>query len=299
MTIQGFRAMLKTRQEKIDSLACVGLDPDPRKMPEGLKSGPREEQIAEDVAYWMQRIVDATAPYASMFKPQRAHWEAMVGGEFALRSVIAYIHKHHPDIPVFLDCKRGDIGKTQARYAEALWGLDRADGANFSPYMGNDCMKALIHSDYPGKGIVGLCYTSNEAARQIQNIRVEHSIATRLWEFVALQTMEWADEFGIIDDAGLVMAAAYRPDKEKEAVFSEHLEIARDLVGDYLWFLIPGIGAQGGEVEQTVKNSFAGYGSIAINSSSGICMASIGDDYEEAAAKAAKNLRNEIRQHMP
>lgn len=300
----GFREMLTARQKTVNSLVCVGLDPLPEKLPACVpeknshsRFGERSKDLANFIAKWMFDIVDATAPYVSMFKPQKAHWEAFLHGQQALQSVINYIHIRCPDIPVFEDCKRGDIDRTQARYREAQLGLDGADGMNFSPYMGKECMQFLIDKEkYPGRALVGLCHTSNKSAREVQDVMVKHGDTMRpYWEFMAINIHNWATELGVIADAGLVMAAAYEYPKGSGNIFSEHLARVRGLVNDRLWFLIPGIGTQDGFVEETVRASFTGPGSIAISSSSDIIFASSGEDYAEAAARKAEELRDQIR----
>ncbi len=292
MKSKGFREKLAVRQEKVDSLVCVGLDPLPEKLP-GCILARSELKLWEKIAYWMVNIVAATASYASLFKLQRAHYEAINEGEQALRYIIRYIHKNYPDIPVFVDCKRGDIGRTQKRYRAAHFELDGADGINFNPYMGRDCFEALVDLENPGRAIVGLCYTSNPAAREVQDVRL--ASGEFYWEFIAKSILTWARESGVLDSAGLVMAAAYEKPKGSGKIFSYHLKRVRELVGNSLWFLIPGIGTQGGFVKETVKAAYVEPGSIAINSSSAIIFASIGDDYDLAAAQEAKKLRDTIR----
>lgn len=287
----GFRQKLTDRQQKVNSLVCVGLDPLLEKLPPSIVGF---EHDWEKVAHWMCRIVDETAPSASMFKPQRAHYEAIPNGEKALRKIVRHIHHEHEDIPVFLDCKRGDIERTQERYRIAQFELDGVDGMNFSPYMGKDCMQSLVDSNNLGRAIVGLCYTSNSSAREVQDVRL--SSGDLYWEFIAKTILEWAKALNIIADAGLVMAAAHELPKGSGNIFSFHLERVRELVGDKLWFLIPGIGTQGGFIEETVRASLSGPGSVAINSSSGIIFASSKEDYAEAAATKANELCKQIRE---
>lgn len=291
----GFREKLAIRQETVGSLLCVGLDPLPEKMPRCINYFGHE--LADEIVHWMCEIVKATAPYASMFKPQRAHYEALDDGEMILRRIVRHIHVRYPGIPVFLDCKRGDISRTQERYRIAQFELDGVDGMNFSPYMGKDCMSALFDPKHPGRAIVGLCYTSNPSAREMQNVTLFHS-GDFYWEFVARKIRKWAFEIGINENAGLVMAAAYEMPKGSGNIYTHHLSSARQLVGNDLWFLIPGIGTQGGFIRETVRNAYTGPGSIAINSSSGIIFASSGEDFREAAATKAKELRDQIRLAM-
>ena len=298
----GFREMLTARQKAVNSLVCMGLDPLPEKLPACIEQkmfdfGSWAKDLspqAAGIVNWMYEIVRATAPYTSMFKPQKAHWEAFPHGQQALAFLVNMIHLNFPDIPVFLDCKRGDIDRTQARYMEAQLGLDGVDGMNFPPYMGKECMQFLIDKEkYPGRALVGLCYTSNKSARETQDVRLANGQA--YWEFMAGTILKWAKELGVVADAGLVMAAAHKDTRDPKKIFSFHLSQVRKIVGNELWFLIPGIGTQGGFVEETVRTSFTGSGSIAISSSSDIIFASSGEDFAEAAARKAEELRDQIR----
>jgi orotidine-5'-phosphate decarboxylase len=149
-----------------------------------------------------------------------------------------------------------------------------------------------VDKDHPEKAIVGLCYTSNSSARQVQNVRLESG--EFYWEFMAQKILTWAEELGIVENAGLVMAAAHEKPEDPGAIHSYHLSRAREIVGEKLWFLIPGVGTQGGFVEETIKASYYGPGTIAINSSSGIIFASAGYDYVEFAAGKAEELRDQI-----
>jgi len=289
----GFRRKLQLRQEKVDSLVCVGLDPLPEKLPECLR---RKFWLSEDwkaIAQWMIDIVDATAMHASMYKLQKAHYEAFNDGDKILRAVIGYIREFYPDIPVFLDCKRGDIGRTQQRYKIAHFEIDGAEGMNFSPYMGSSCMAPLFDIKHPGRAIVGLCHTSNPEAREVQDIACADG--RQYWEHIAEKIRDWAYDIGINENAGLVMAAAYEKSKGSGEIFSQHLSKCREIVGDDLWFLIPGVGTQGGFILDTVLAAYAGYGSIAINSSSQINFASSGTDYAQAAGAEAMYLCTQIR----
>lgn len=291
---KGFRQILKERQEKVGSLVCVGLDPLPEKIPADCAMG---RQIWSRVIVQMREIIDATAPYASMYKPQKAHYEAIPEGQKTLQALVDYIHFKYPDIPVFLDCKRGDIDRTQQRYRIAHFEIDGIDGMNFSPYMGKDCMEWLVDENNLGRAIVGLCYTSNPSAREVQDVVL--SDGRVYWEFMAATILKWAEELEIIENAGLVMAAAYENPKGSGNIFSRHLSRCREIVGNKLWFLIPGIGTQGGYIEETVKTSYAGPGSIAINSSSGITFAvTTGPDFAEGAAREAKKLRDQINEAL-
>lgn len=300
--IKGFRQKLKERQEKVNSLVCVGLDPLESKIPDSVK---RTFKLNEKrVGLFLQQIIDATAPHACMFKPQSAHYESIFNGRKILRDIVDYIHENYPDIPVFLDCKRGDVGRTQRQYGIAHFDLDKVDGMNYNPYMGKDTLLALTNEDVirQGKALVGLCFTSNKSARQIQNMVLKDG--RYLYQHIAGCIRGWSIEEGVEDNAGLVVASAYEKDNHftgydhEKKVFSEHLKDIRNIVGNELWFLIPGIGTQGGVVKETMEAAFKGYGSIAINSSSGIIFASQDEDYAEAAGQNAKELKDQINKYL-
>ncbi len=279
--IESFRQMLMERQKKVNSLVCVGLDPLMDKRPVCTK----------DLEDWMMRMVDAVEAYTSMFKPQHAHWEKIHGGVDVLRRVIRYINFKYPDIPVFMDCKRGDIDRTQEQYRITHLDNEGADGMNYNGYMGIETLSSLIDPENMGRGLVGLGRTSNEKAWEMQDTPLANG--RKLWEDWAFKQMAWSVELGVIKDAGIVMGAAYRDSFSR--VHAEHLTRARDITLNSLWLLIPGVGTQGGLVEETVRASFNGPGSMAINSSSGIIFASSGNNFEEAAAYKAEELMNQIR----
>lgn len=293
---RSFRKMLEARQERIGSLLCVGLDPLPEKLPACMKRG-RACDLWQQIAEWMMEIVDATAPFASCYKLQRAHWEAIPFGERGMRGVIAHIKEDYSTIPIILDCKRGDINRTQERYREAHFELDGVDAVNFSPYMGKSCMAGLVDPHHFGRGLIGLCYTSNPDAREVQDLLLDEGLVggrkIRLWEKIAMLTLEWAKDLGVVENAGLVMAAAYEQQPMGSGrIYVDHLKRARELVGDELWFLIPGIGRQGGCLAETIRCSYSGPGTIAFNSSSDIIFASNGDNFAEVAGLKAEEERN-------
>ncbi len=304
-----FRQILTERQKRVDSLVCLGLDPLPKKCPSYFKNHPQK------YTWWMFEIAAACAPYVSMFKIQSAHWEALEAGKYALRLLINSLHSHFPDIPVFLDSKRGDIGRTQSRYKVAHFEIDGADGMNFNPYMGQDCLSSLVEKPKQ-KAIAGLCRTSNPSAWEVQDIVI--SDGQRFWEYMAECILNWAEETcDYPENIGLVLGAAHSgkllaehyqkmkiKGKEKlfsywpsdfEGVYSEHISRCRQITGNKLWYLIPGIGTQKGFIQETIKAGFAGAGSMVINSSSAIIFASSKDDFAQAAARQAKKLRDEIR----
>lgn len=294
MSRRSFRALLTQRQIVVSSRVCVGLDPVLEKLPEHIRASCASSWQA--VYHWMADIVDATAPYASMFKPQHAYWESFDGGIRALRLLITHIHLKHPGIPVFMDCKRGDIDRTQEQYGVAHFLLEEADGMNYNGYMGSDTLKALAKFGQEGRALVGLGRTSNPSAWKIQDQQLVNGL--RVWEQMARYILDWSRDFGVIESAGIVMGAAHKDPLSQDRVYSDHLVRGREIYSDELWNLIPGIGTQKGFVEQTVLAADRGPGSIAINNSSAIIFASNGRDFAEAAANKAKEMRDEINQYQ-
>lgn len=288
--------LIKARQKESPGRFCVGLDPVAEKTPVCIK-GPTEGIRA---AIHMMGIVDGAAEFAALFKPQRACWEALPDGIAALRMVIAYVHTQYPNIPVLLDCKRGDIDRTQKMYGVAHLVLDDADGMNFNPYMGSDCLKQLVDADVSGvAGLITLGRTSNPAAWEIQDAMLADG--QRVWEHTLACAIKWADACGVRNRFGVVMGAAHEAsllaqykgtnaeqDPGEDAVFSGHLKKAREITGDEDFYLIPGIGKQRGFTEATLRAAYRGPGTVGINQSSGMSQASLGDDYKEAAAAAAR-----------
>ncbi|MDQ3159593.1 MAG: orotidine-5'-phosphate decarboxylase [Pseudomonadota bacterium] len=270
----GFIEQLRDRWQASNSLVCVGLDPDPSKYP-SIFAG-REDAIFE----FCRDIVDATAESACAFKPQIAYFAAHVA-EDALTRLIAHIHASHPGIPVILDAKRGDIGSTASMYAIEAFDRFSADAVTLNPYMGRDSAQPFL--DRADKGCVFLCHTSNPGARDFQELDVSGPIGAGqpLYERVAETISQHWNGHG---NCALVLGAT----------FPEELKVIRGIVGD-MPLLIPGIGAQGGDVEATVRNGKAANGTgLMINSSRGILYASQGSDFASAAAGAALALRDEI-----
>ena len=292
-----FQQCVYERQLAVPGSFCVGLDPDPLKIPKMFK-GPTSGIRA---AVHMMGIVDATHESAAVFKPQRAHWEALDDGIAALRTVIAYIHTMYPGIPVIIDCKRGDIDRTQLMYGIAHLVQDEADGMNFNPYMGSDCLAQLVRADGSGfAGLFTLGRTSNPAAWQIQDAMLSNG--QRVWEYNLTCALGWAKEAGVLDRFGVVMGAAHKAELLQQyygtvaeqvpgddPIFCQHLLRAREIVGDEVMFLVPGIGKQGGFTEATLRAAHRGPGTVIINQSSGMSEASLGSDWQEAAEKAARD----------
>ena len=268
-----FMQALRARWQSADTLVCVGLDPEPAKFPARFASD------ADAVFAFCRDIADATAEYACAFKPQIAHFAAL-GAEDALQRLIAHLHTAHPGIPVILDAKRGDIGSTAQRYVGEAFERFEADAVTVNPYLGRDSVQPFL--DRADKGVVILCRTSNPGAADLQDLPVAHAGATRpLYQHVA-ETI--AREWNGHRNVSLVVGATW-PGQLREV---------RAIVGD-MPFLVPGVGAQGGDVEAVVSNAKTADGTgLMVSSSRAILYASNGDDYADAAAREARTLRDAI-----
>ena len=267
----GFMQALRQRWNESASLVCVGLDPEPAKFPPKFAGDP------DAVFAFCRDIVDATAEHACAFKPQVAHFAAR-GAEDALDRLIAHIHATHPGIPVILDAKRGDIGSTAQHYATEAFDRFRADAVTANPYLGRDSVQPFL--DRVDKGVVILCHTSNPGAGDFQDLDVG---GRPLYQHVAERV---ARDWNGHGNCALVAGATW----------PEQLREVRAIVGD-MPLLIPGVGAQGGDVGAVVKNGLAADGAGLMVSSSRAILYASGDDYAEAAATAAKALRDEINRH--
>ncbi len=271
-----FAEMLAAAWAKNNSLLCVGLDPDPAKFPAHLKG---------DIFRFCAEIADATADLACAFKPQIAYFAAR-RAEDQLEALIAHIHEKHPGIPVILDAKRGDIGSTAEQYAIEAFERYQADAVTVNPYMGRDSVEPWLA--YRDKGVILLCRTSNPGGSDLQFQKVGAggtAQGTALYELVAEKVAkEWNPDNKYAGQLGLVVGAT----------FPAELARVRAIVGN-LPLLVPGIGAQGGDIEATVRagKTAAGAG-LMINSSRAILYAGPGEDYAAAARKVALETRDAI-----
>jgi len=265
----GFMQDLHGAWRRNDSLVCVGLDPEPAKFPARFRDDP------DAVFGFCRAIVDATADLVCAFKPQIAHFAAL-GAEDALQRLIAHIHAAHPGVPVILDAKRGDIGSTAQNYAIEAFDRYGADAVTVNPYLGRDSLQPFL--DRADKGVIILCRTSNAGAGDLQDLVVE---GRPLYQHVAAKV---ASEWNANGNCVLVVGATW----------PRQLQDVRALVGD-VPFLVPGVGAQGGDVEAVVKNGCTSDGTgLLVSSSRAILYASSGDDFIDAARNAARDLRDAI-----
>jgi len=274
-----FTEQLAAAERANDSLLCVGLDPEPSKFPGAWKGD------AARIFDFCAAIVDATKDQAIAFKPQIAYFAAH-RAEDQLEALIAHIHAVAPQVPVILDAKRGDIGSTAQQYAREAFERYRADAVTLSPFMGHDSIEPYF--DYPDKGLILLCRTSNAGGSDLQAQRLQATDGQPgelLYERVARLAQGSWNRTGQL---ALVVGAT----------FPAEIERVRE-IAPTLPLLIPGVGAQGGDAAATVRagwRSQGGHttGAIAVNSSRAILYASAGDDFAAAARRVAQATRLQL-----
>ena len=260
------RERLRHVSEANRTLLCVGLDPDPASM------------AVPDVADFNRAIVDATADLVCAYKPNLAFYEALgSAGIVALERTVAHIRERAPDVVVIADAKRGDMASSSARYARALFETWRFDAATVNGYQGGEALEPFL--DYEDKGVFVLCKTSNPGASEFQDIVL--ASGRRLFEEVACRAAEWNTRGNV----GLVVGATYPDD----------LATVRGICPD-MPVLLPGVGAQGGDLEASVKAGVDSDGrGLVVSSSRGVIYASREPaDFATAARSAAVELRSRI-----
>jgi orotidine-5'-phosphate decarboxylase len=264
----GFHDRLAKAWSSSGSMLCVGLDPDPARFPEPL------DGAADAIERFCMAIVDATADLVCAFKPQFAHF-ASQRAEPQLEAVCHYIRARHPDVVLVLDAKRGDIGSTAEHYAREAFDRYGADAVTVNPYLGTDAVAPFLAHG----GVLALCHTSNPGSAELQDLDVA---GRPLYQHVALMV---AERWSTLGDCGLVVGAAY----------PHQLREVRAQVGD-LPILVPGIGAQGGDLAAAVEAGVTGPGTgLLISTSRDVLFASGGQDFADAAREKASGLRDAIR----
>lgn len=255
---------------------CVGLDSDYEKIPKAAKN----ESVVDSLVRFNRRIIEATAEYCCAFKPNTAFYEGYgLDGIKALIETNRFIRENYPEIPVILDAKRADIGNTNFGYVKAVKEIFQAHAITVHPYLGGEALKPFL--DQKDLGVIVLCHTSNPGAGEFQELRPNEE-EKELYQIVAEKV---AGEWNENGNCALVLGATY----------PEQLAEVRAIVPD-IPFLIPGVGAQGGDLIQTVKNGITRKGDgIIINASRSILYASNGEDFAEAARNEAKKMDQEIR----
>ncbi|MET0543525.1 MAG: orotidine-5'-phosphate decarboxylase [Variovorax sp.] len=267
-----FLYKLRAAEQQNASMLCVGLDPEPSRFPAQLKGD------ASRIYDFCARIVDATADLVVAFKPQIAYFAAH-RAEKQLEQLMEHMRRNAPKVPIILDAKRGDIGSTAEQYAIEAFERYGADAVTLSPFMGFDSVEPYLR--HAGKGAFLLCRTSNPGGDDLQGQRLA-GIAGEpfLYEHVArLAQGPW----NLNGQLGLVVGATYPAEIERVRALAPTLPL-----------LIPGVGAQGGDAVATVRAGWKEGAPIIVNSSRAICYASSGEDFAEAARRAALATRDTL-----
>ena len=254
------------------SYLCIGLDTDPEKIPTHLRS------CADPVFEFNKQIIDATYQYAVAYKPNIAFYEALgPRGWESLEKTLKYIPQ---DIFTIADAKRGDIGNTAALYAKTFFQYLNFDSITVAPYMGEDSVKPFLQ--YKDKWVILLAHTSNVGSRDFQLIESKVS-GKKLYEEVIIRSMEW----GTADQLMFVVGATQ----------TERIASIRELAPDN-FFLVPGIGAQGGDLDAVSKYGMNRRCGLLVNSARAIIYASNSSDFALAAAKEARKVQAEMDQYL-
>jgi orotidine-5'-phosphate decarboxylase len=259
-----FYEMLNERWHETNSMICVGLDPDPDRFPEFIL------EQEHPIFTFCQAIIDATQAWVCAFKPQIAHFSAL-GAEDELEMVVDYLKEFYPEIPVILDAKRGDIGSTAEKYAMEAFDRYGTDALTLNPYLGPDSIQPYL--EYKDKGLFVLCHTSNPGAPTLQALEAE---GKPLYMHVAQMCKDLNEDHQL----GLVVGATQ----------VNVLKAVRNHVGD-MPILVPGVGEQGGNLQQVIEagKDSEGFG-LVINASRSVLYASPGKDFAKAAQAVVKGM---------
>lgn len=269
-----------TRNELIEqikikkSFLCVGLDPDLEKIPAHIK------ETADDVIFeFNKQIIDATAPFCVSYKPNNAFYEAYgIEGLKSLEKTINYIKTNYPEQFIIADAKRGDIGNTSTMYAKAFFEYLNADAVTIAPYMGKDSVEPFLKFD--GKWAIVLALTSNQGAFDFQLLKSDNN---ELYKHVLKTCASWGNDGNMMFVVGATKA--------------EMLQEVREAAPTH-FLLVPGVGAQGGSLEEVCKYGLTKDIGLLINSSRGIIYAGKGKDFAELAAKEAKLMQEQMSKYI-
>jgi orotidine-5'-phosphate decarboxylase len=254
------------------SFLCVGLDTDVRLIPEHLRKC--EYPLFE----FNKAIINATAPYAVAFKPNTAFYEALGGnGWKQLEMTVSFIKEHYPETLVIADAKRGDIGNTAGMYARCFFENMNCDAVTLAPYMGDDSVRPFL--DYEGKWSVILALTSNSSAEDFETLAIAGKHPEQLFEKVLRTASGWGSK-----ENTMFVVGATRPERfvEIRAICPDH------------FLLVPGVGAQGGSVDEVARYGLNDHCGLLINSSRNIIYASDGENFAKSAAEEAANLASKM-----
>lgn len=252
------------------SFLCVGLDTDIKKVPECLLNN--EDPIFD----FNKAIIDATAQYCVAYKPNLAFYECMgVKGMISFKRTIKYLKENYPDHFIIADAKRGDIGNTSSMYARTFFEEYDIDSLTVAPYMGEDSVTPFLN--YEGKWVILLALTSNKGSHDFQLTADQDG--ERLFEKVIRKSQAWGDEQNMMYVVGATQGSMFQDIRK---VAPNH------------FLLVPGVGAQGGSLQEVCKYGIIKDCGLLVNSSRGIIYASSGSDFAEAAAIKAEALQKEM-----
>ncbi|MBP1618604.1 MAG: orotidine 5'-phosphate decarboxylase [Bacteroidetes bacterium] len=256
------------------SFLCVGLDTDIHKIPDYLLS-------EEDPIYTFNKaIIDATAPYCVAFKPNAAFYEGEgIKGIWAMEKTIEYIRTKYPDQFIILDAKRGDIGNTSERYASSAFEKMKAHAITVAPYMGEDSVKPFLK--YQGRWVILLALTSNKGSQDFQ--LMEDANGERLFEKVLKKSQEWGSEEQMMYVVGATQGKMF--------------EDIRKIAPDH-FLLVPGVGAQGGSLEEVARYGMNKQCGLLVNSSRAIIYADNTEEFANAARAEAKKVQAEMAKYL-
>jgi orotidine 5'-phosphate decarboxylase len=256
------------------SFLCVGLDTDINKIPEHLK---KEE---DPIFAFNKAIIDATAPYCVAYKPNLAFYECYgLKGMIAFEKTIKYLKENHPNHFIIADAKRGDIGNTSKMYAQTFFEEYNLDSVTVAPYMGEDSVKPFL--EYDGKWVILLALTSNKGSHDFQ--LTEDKQGERLFEKVLKKSQEWGTTENLMYVVGATQGKMFE-------------DIRRIAPNHFL--LVPGVGAQGGSLQEVCKYGMTKDCGLLVNSSRGIIYASKDEDFAEIAGQKAKELQLEMASEL-
>ena len=269
-----------TRKELLDnirrkkSFLCVGLDTDIKKIPEHLKND------ADAIFKFNKAIIDATAPYCVAYKPNLAFYECFgIEGWTALEKTIKYLKQNYPDQFIIADAKRGDIGNTSAMYARSFFEHLDVDAITVAPYMGEDSISPFY--GYEGKWVIVLGLTSNKGSHDFQ--LTEDTNGERLFEKVLRKSQEWASDEQMMYVVGATQGRAF--------------EDIRKIVPEH-FLLVPGVGAQGGSLEEVCKYGMNKTCGLIVNSSRGIIYVDKTENFAAASRKAAQEVQAQMAEEL-
>lgn len=279
---------MKTNQKILDrmhshnTLLCVGLDPDLRKLPLEILAKPNTDE--EKVLEFLQGVIDATGEHACTYKVQKAFFDILPGGHNVLKEIVYYAHQKYPDIPVIIDCKVGDIDNTMAAYIENIFGLIKADGIVVNPYMGDDVMMPLV--ELSDKAIVVIVKTSNVSGGIVQDIKINGGIM--FWRYIlTLVVKRWNKNHNMIP----VLSSTVGLDMRE----------LRQAIPDDMPILLAGVGAQGGDYQALSQLLNSENTGVFVNSSRGILYPASSGFWRvavETAATTMKESLNKARRKM-